>query len=71
MKNQIRKKKTCDGCRALDEVSNCCELRFKMQRRIINISQPNGTLWSMYKYRPLEICTKPLTIKKLMTLKGY
>jgi hypothetical protein len=64
-------KKNCNGCKALCEVQYYfCHLGYQMERRSMKIKLPSGTDWWMSSYHPLEICTKPLTIKKYIELKG-
>ena len=50
-------KKTCDGCRALDETTNY----FNLSCRLGYQTTPNG--------RPLEECPKPRTIKEYVKIK--
>ncbi len=67
----LRKKKTCDGCKALREVCCGCDLNYKMEKRTVKVTMGESSYWWMSTYHPLEPCTKPRTIKRLMTLKGY
>lgn len=56
----MKRYKTCNGCRALDEYTEVCQLGYEIDYVVLN--------GLTVGYKPLERCNKPKTIGEYVRL---